>query len=220
MQDLSPYLHALVDAAARDLDGAASITIQQQGAVVRAASSDDRAARCDQVEARLGAGPCIAAMEQLRPVVVPRIPEGAGWAPWRARAGEEGFLSAAAVPAAVARGVTVALNLYSAAPDAWDPLVLAEAHRHARLLAEQVAARLARPAEPLRGVSEASVRIERAIGVIMHCNGCTAQDAQTALLRASTAEHVDLDEAARTVLQTLTEDEDAFRPRALPVPGR
>lgn len=220
MQDLPPSLRTLVEAAAHDLGGAASLTIQQQGAVVRAASSDERAARCDQVVARLGAGPGVAAMEQGRPVVVLRLADGTGWGPWRARATEEGFRSAAAVPAPVARGVMVALTLYSGAPDAWDPLVLAEAQRHARLLGAQVAARMARPVAPAPRVIEASVRIERAIGVIMHGNGCTAQDAQTVLLRASAAEHVDLDEAACTVLRVLTEDDDAFRPRALAVPGR
>ncbi|GEA86806.1 ANTAR domain-containing protein [Cellulomonas cellasea] len=217
---VSPYLRERVGAVARDLGGSAGITIQQQGALVRAASSDERAARCGQVEARLGTGPSIAAMEQLHPVVVPRVPEGDGWAAWRACATEVGFASSAAVPAPVARGISVALTLYSAVPGAWDPLALAEAHRHARLLAAEIAARLARPGEPPRGALEACLRLDRAIGVLMHCNGCTAQDAQTALLRASTADHVDLDQAASTVLRALTEDDSSFRPRALVAPGR
>jgi len=220
MQDLSPYLHARVTAAADDLGCSASITIQQQGAVVRAASSDERAAACDRVEARLGAGPGVAAMEQLQPVVVPFVPGAVGWSAWCARATEVGVVSCAAVPAPVARGTRVALTLYAGAPDAWDALLLAEAQRHVRLLAAEIAARLARPVERLRGAVEAYGRIDRAIGVIMQCNGCTAQDAQTALLRASTADHVDLDQAAGAVLRALTEDDAGARPRALAAPGR
>jgi hypothetical protein len=220
MQDLSPYLHDRVRLAARHLGCAASITMQQQGAVLRVASSDGRAALCDQVATRLGAGPCIAAMEQLRTVVVPRVADGVSWSAWRARAAQEGFASSVAVPAPVGRGVSVSLNLYATREDAWDAAALAEAHEHARRLGGEVAARLdGPPLEELRGALDARLRIDRAIGVIMHCNACTVQDAEAALLRAGTADRVDLAEAARTVLRALVEDDAAFRPRALVVPG-
>ncbi|WP_258725599.1 ANTAR domain-containing protein [Cellulomonas sp. NS3] len=220
MQELSPSLHEQVDAAARRLGAAASLTLQQQGAVVRAVSSDAGAAACDQVEARLGAGPCIAAMEQLRVVVVPRVREGCGWSAWRARAADAGFASAVAVPAPVAPGVCVALNLYSTREDAWDDAALAEAARHAQLLADELAGRLARPLARLHGTVDARVRIDQAIGVLMHCNACTEQDAEASLMRASTADRVDLAEAAGTVLRALVEDDAVIRPRELAVPGR
>lgn len=209
MAEISSYLHDLAVGTARELgpDTQVSITFQHERAVVRAASSDERAARCDQVEANLGTGPCLEAMRELHAVLVARVDDGAEYPEWRRRVAEEGFVSAVAMPAHVAPGLSVALNLYSTLPDPWDARRLVEADRHVKRVAAEIQAHTSLTAEDagteLQRALSARAMIEQAVGAVMECNGCTSQEALDVLLRSCEAGDVDLVEAARVVLSTL-----------------
>jgi hypothetical protein len=101
------------------------ITLRHAGADRLAASSSDRAARCDEVEYATNGGPCVTAADVMRVVLVPDIDADDRWPAWRQAALDEGFRSAAGVPAHVADGVEIVLNLYADRVDAWDrPAVL------------------------------------------------------------------------------------------------
>ncbi|MFS0699538.1 ANTAR domain-containing protein [Cellulomonas sp. 179-A 4D5 NHS] len=208
MTELSPYLHELVVQAAAHFGDhtQASITFAHHGALVRPASSDDRSARCDQVEARTGAGPCIQAMGQLHAVLVPRVLD-ATWVEWRAQATVEGFVSALAMPARVAPGLDVALNLYSRVTDPWDAQALADADTHAQGIADAIRARLDSPTQlmdiALREALSTRAVIEQAVGVLMHANACTPDEAMASLLEMSTGTDLDVEQVARFVLRTL-----------------
>lgn len=127
MPDLSSSLDDYARGAADRLgpDTHCSITMRRHGTLSYVASSNERARRCDEVEVRVGEGPCVQAMEQLSGVLVPDLQPDVRWPAWREAAIAEGFRSSAALPAVVDDSTTVAINLYSDLVDPWarEPLV-------------------------------------------------------------------------------------------------
>jgi len=216
MDPTSSYLYGhAMRAAAHFAEGTqASITLRHHGAYLRAASSDDRAARCDQVEALHGDGPCITSLEQRHPVVVHDVERLDRWEDWRAQAVAEGFTAGVAMPAPVVPGIDVALNLYAKAAGPWGERTLREADEYARRIAHAISLRVHLsngPTPPAEGVGPEPAHraagptvVEEAIGAVMHCNGCSADEALHILVSASRHRNVGLDEVAGTVLQALT----------------
>ncbi|MGW6131170.1 GAF and ANTAR domain-containing protein [Cellulomonas sp. NPDC055163] len=205
------YLDALALEVASSFGDTAgsSITFRHHGAMLRVASSDEASARCDQVESRLHHGPCLQAMESQEAVFLPRIADDTQWPEWREQALHEGYVSAVAVPAPVAPEVAVALNIYFRSPDPWDDEMLAVAQEHARTIARAVQSRLvvltaAHAATEVRGAMGARVTVEHAVGAIMHCNACSADEALEVLRRTSVDVEVSLEVAARIVVGVLS----------------
>lgn len=184
-----------------------SVTMRQAGVSVRAGSSSDAAARCDQAEALDDAGPCVDAMDVGSRLVV-AVADAARWERWSHQARVEGFVSTAAVPAEVADDVAVALNLYSRTPDPWTPELLAAADSYAQLVASAV--RLRRELAELedstagfyRDMSDA-VATERAVGAIMQTNQCSAEEARRIIDSASRHRNVSPREVAEQLLRAL-----------------
>ncbi|MGW6128395.1 ANTAR domain-containing protein [Cellulomonas sp. NPDC055163] len=221
MNEPSPYLHDLTVRAAADFGEHthASLILRHQGALVRPASSDARAARCDQVEARTGTGPCIQAMEQLYAVLLPSIrDDAADWPAWQQQALAERFTSVVAMPAHVAPGMDMALNLYSEDADPWDARFLLDADAHVQAIADALRTRIAQPDDEalvtLREALSTRTLIDQAVGVLMHANACSPSEALDVLLRMSLDSGVELARAARLVLRTLDVSTD------LPAPPR
>lgn len=216
---ISSYPHEFAIRAAAVLGSKieASITVRQLGLTVRAGSSTDAAARCDQVEAMAGAGPCVDAMDQLVVQLVPEIASESRWEAWRAKAAEEGFTSAIAVPALVNSDVSVALNLYSRSLDPWTPELLTAADAYAHLTASAVRLRF-----ELADVEDAAVGLyrkmsetiatERAVGAIMQSNQCTEDEARRILDSAARNRSVSRREVAETILRALVVPDE--EPRA------
>jgi hypothetical protein len=195
-------------AAVLGADAEASICIRQHGATLRAASSTDAAGRCDQAQAMSAEGPGIDAMAHLTIYVVPEIASERRWQAWRERATTERFRTAVAVPARVGDGTAVALGLYAHGQAGWDQRVLASAGAYARLVATTVRARIeaADVEEQALGLSHDlsdAAAIERAVGVIMQTNGCTAQEAEQILGRASVRHDASRRQVAETILRAL-----------------
>jgi hypothetical protein len=115
-----------------------SVLVARDGVLLPGPSSDPRSASCDQVEVDEGGGPCVLAMAQLRGVLVVDVATETRWDPWRRRAIEVGFRSAAALPGYIATGSLVALNLYSERVDPWDAQMLTVADGFAQQLARAV----------------------------------------------------------------------------------
>src|SRR5690606_36950254 len=90
-----------------------SILLRYRGVSMRAASSNAAAARCDQVEARSGEGLCVDAMDTGDLLIVRDLAAEERWPEWREAAAHEGFVTAAAVPAEIVDGMSLALNVYS-----------------------------------------------------------------------------------------------------------
>jgi hypothetical protein len=134
---LRDYLDEFAMRAGRHLgpDTEVCITLRHAGSDRLAASSSDRAARCDFVEYAAEAGPCIAAADGMTVILVQDIGRDERWPEWRAAALAEGFRSAAGVPAHVADGVEIVLNLYAQGVDVWDGPLLLRADTYAQQVA-------------------------------------------------------------------------------------
>lgn len=127
-------LHRILADAAERIGGATScsVILRMELGLRRVASSDPRAAACDDAEVAERGGPCVLAMDQLSGVIVPDIALETRWPGWVAAAEAGGFRSGAAMPAYVQDGVVLALNLYSADLDPWDAEALVRADGYAQ----------------------------------------------------------------------------------------
>lgn len=198
------------------------ITLRHGGHDRRAASSDARTARCDEVEVAVGSGPCITALDEHRTVVGTEIWQDDRWVEWRDAAVREGFRSAAAVPASAGPGASVALNLYSEDEEPWD----AERLVRAALFAQQVARvmalciRISQQTVMTTDLSAAMASrstIDQAIGIVMAQNRCSADEAFAILRSASSHRNVKLRDVAAAVVSGIAGSAPSagqFRPRA------
>lgn len=191
---IAQYMQEFVDRSSSVLGErvSASITLRDHGLLLRTASSDERAARCDLVETRAGAGPCLAAMDDMAHHEVVDLADKttpSDWAAWATQAREEGFRSALAVAAAVSPTVEVAFNLYSDDLGPWPATLVTAAGSYTELLASAV-----RMQVELTGVDDAvdrryadlpdSTVVAWAVGAVMQCNRCSADEAQRTVTAA------------------------------------
>ena len=219
--DISGFPQEFAQRAAAVLGGsiATSITLREHGVTVRVGSSSGAAARCDQVEAVSGIGPCIDAMDHMGAQIIPKVASELRWELWRDRTTDEGFVSAVAVPAFVCPGIALALNLYSESVDPWTPGLLTAADSYAQLTASAVRLRLElSEAEDAafgiyRNMSEV-LAFERAVGAIMQTNQCTDEEARGILESAVQNRKVSRREVAETILRALVVPDQGSEPRA------
>ncbi|WP_298457424.1 ANTAR domain-containing protein [uncultured Cellulomonas sp.] len=188
-----------------------SVSLRHQGRDRLAATSSVRAQRCDQVEYDHGAGPCLTAMDGLQVVLVPDLLDDARWPVWRREAVDQGFRSAAAVPAHVAPGVDIALNLYSEQVDPWDRVLLTRADAYAQQVAASVAlclqvADLTERITDLQAARDAQATLDRAVGATMAHEGVGAETALARLRDRAVAEGADVRDVARALLGELGGD--------------
>jgi len=207
---MSTYLDDQAHAAADELgDGVeASITFRHHGAILRAASSNARAERCDQVEAQMDEGPCVDAMAGLEPVTVLDVRQERRWSRWSARTAQEGFLACVAMPAPVATGTAVAVNYYLEMPGTWAAGHQEVAGVRARTVAGEMrerldAGRAPEASEDELGLDDQAV-VEQAAGMMMQANAIDAAQAHRLLAQAAAAGGVAPVEVARTVLSVLS----------------
>lgn len=133
------HLDDLASRAGSLLGGAeVSISVRHRGHDRLVAASSVRSGLCDQTEYDTGAGPCVTAMDLLQVVLVPDILEDTRWSSWRRVALDQGFRSAAGVPAHVAEGVELSVNLYSEDLDPWDADSVVRADAFAQQVAQTV----------------------------------------------------------------------------------
>ncbi len=210
------YLHEFAVRSVAVLGGnvETSILLRYRGVSMRAASSNAAAARCDQVEARSGEGLCVDAMDSGDLLIVRDLASEVRWPEWREAAAHEGFVTAAAVPAEILEGMSLALNVYSRSPIDWTEEVQQVIGAYAELAAAAVRLHLEREPAELEGeaASEPSGTgdpgvVERAVGAIMHANGCRAEEARE--LIATSAQNAELSQraVALTILRALVPGE-------------
>ena len=133
-------LQQILTGAAEQIGAATScsVIVRMELGLRRVASSDPRAAACDDAEVAERGGPCVLAMDQLSGVIVPDVALETRWTGWGAAAEAGGFRSGAALPAYVQDGVVLALNLYSDRLDPWDAEALVRADGYAQQVAEAI----------------------------------------------------------------------------------
>ena len=183
-----------------------SISLRHRGHDRLAASSSPRAGECDTVEHTEQSGPCVTAMNLLQVVLVPDIVEESRWAPWRRAALDHGFRASAGIPAHVADGAEIALNLYSEQVDPWDASLLVRADIFAQDVARTVRlclqiAQLTSASADARTAHEARSAIDRAVAVTMTQAPQGAADALEALRDTSLEQGADPHDVAQRLLE-------------------
>jgi hypothetical protein len=174
-----------------------SITLRHSGHDRLVATSSERAARCDEVEHAKQAGPCVTAMDHLQVVLVPDIVEETRWNSWRQAALDAGYRSSAGVPAHVADGAEIALNLYSERVNPWDSDLLVRADIFAQDVARTVRlclqlADLTRSLADAQAAQKANDAIEQAITETTE-SGASVPDALERLARDGVQDRPDED---------------------------
>lgn len=189
-------------------DRSCSITVRDPLGLRRSASSEARAAYCDEIETADGAGPCIEAMDELRVVMVPDLADEVRWGAWTAAARSMGFRSAIAFPAHVSQPARAALNVYSEQPDHWDRDMIIRCDVYAQQIAAVLdlclgVADLEQKRRHLQEALQAQRAIDQAVGAIMATRRCDAAEALHILQDASRERDVGLTLSAEQVLHEI-----------------
>jgi GAF domain-containing protein len=208
-QDLPTTLNAICAIATRSIaaaDGASMTSFSEKGPTA-IASTDAWAKSLDETQYEEHEGPCF---DAARSGVLFRVRDTAAeprWPSYMPRAVELGVRSMVSIPMTSESKVIGALNVYSKAPDAFDPeaVALAELMAGHASLASQVAMSLFRHRDLARQLQEAldsRVVIEQAKGVVMATTKCTPDAAFQTLVRQSQTRNRKLrDIAAELVAQ-------------------
>jgi GAF domain-containing protein len=192
------------------VDAAASVTVVSDGRPATLAASDDIAMELDEVQYRLGAGPCLEAATAGVLVEAPDLAADGRWPGFSRPASERGCQGIVSAPFPATPGpgrVTGGLNVYVRSARAWDE----EARRLAARFLEQAATpvlnrhlyelALAR-AEHLQTAMASRAAIEQAKGILMERFKLSADQAFQALARASMAANTKLRDVADQVVET------------------
>ncbi|MFS0699541.1 GAF and ANTAR domain-containing protein [Cellulomonas sp. 179-A 4D5 NHS] len=209
--DIAEFAEGVVRAAERHVTGGthAAVTLKRRGVVAGVASSNPRAAACDEVEYGAGEGPCLSSIEESRRVLVSDIAAEVRWPAWCEAARAAGFRSAVALSRKVPGGVEFALNLYSTDVDAWDANALLRAEMYTEELARTLtlalrSANQAHTIEDLRASLASRAVIDQAMGVIMSENRCTAEEAFRILCSASQHRNIKVRDIATALITRVT----------------
>jgi GAF domain-containing protein len=204
--DMQHTLQRVVDAAAENLDGEvwASVSlVKQRREVETPASSDDRAARADQLQYDLEEGPCLDAIWEQETFQIDDMTADGHYPRWsRAVAEETGIRSSLSLQlfTAAEQNSLGALNVYSPQPRAFDADTRAEALAFAAQAA--VALRSAQTEADLRSGMATRTLIGQAQGILMERLKLTPDQAFAVLSRVSQERNEKLREVARRLVDT------------------
>jgi ANTAR domain len=171
---------------------ACGVVLREYRSPRMAGAGDVRVRRCVAAEQADRSGPGLTALEDDRVVVVADLTRTRRWPQWRDAAVREGFRTAVALPAPVASGIDVAVELYGSSAESWQRRELRAAATFAREVARVVAlelevARARCLTEELFAAVSARDAIGQATGIVMSQRGCGPEEALGVLRRA--AEH-------------------------------
>ena len=205
------FVEGVAQAAAARIapDAHVAIMLKRQGRPTGVASSDERAAQCDEVEFAAGEGPCLTSAETGELIVIQELEGDERWPAWADAARRAGFRSAAAVPRPVREGVDIAINLYSQDPGVWDEGALATAEMYADEVARTLrlclrSADQAEINEDLKAALASRAVIDQAMGVIMAENRCSSEEAFRILRSASQNRNLKLRDVAAALIENVT----------------
>ncbi|MGR6320183.1 GAF and ANTAR domain-containing protein [Micromonospora soli] len=188
---------------------ACGLTMRRDGDVYTVASSDELAARGDEIQYGADQGPCLDALRRGRIVEVVDLAEDERWGRYREHALRLGIVSSLSLPVTVGRETVGALNLYATHRAAFTDT----ARRHAVAFTDQAAAALTvilRQADQallhqqLTDAMASRSVIDQALGVLMGQQRCTAAEAFVLLRQASQHRNRKLRDVAVEIITQVT----------------
>lgn len=209
--DVDAFLDQVVRVATEVITPAVAcgLTMRRDGGVFTVASSDDLAARADEIQYGADEGPCLAALRGGQVVEVVDLREDERWRRYREHALRLGVVGSLSLPMTVGGETVGALNLYASRPAAFTDT----ARRHAVAFANQGAAALAvilRQADQallhqqLTDAMASRSVIDQALGVLMGQQRCTATEAFALLRQASQHRNRKLRDVAAEIITQVT----------------
>jgi GAF domain-containing protein len=206
-QTLEQFLAELATVAARLVTDGVScgMTMRSNGRPATVACSDPLASEIDEVQYRLGDGPCLHAMRSGDRVSIDDTGDRARWPQFEAAAQARGIRSCLALPLVADEKPVGALNLYACGAAAFGP---GQVRRAENLAANASGAlslmlRLASYSEltdQLRSSLTSRAVIYQALGVIMAQERCTQARAFEVLRAASQRSNVKLRDIASAIV--------------------
>jgi transcriptional regulator with GAF, ATPase, and Fis domain len=188
---------------------ACGLTVRRDGQPFTAATTNELAARLDQVQYVSDQGPCLDALRHGEVVLVDDLNHEMRWDSYRPHAVAHGVRSSLSLPLTVEGETLAALNLYSVTPS-----VFGGSHREAaEAFAEKSAAALtvslrqvrqARVQHQLADAMVSSSVIDHAIGILMGRHRCTATVAFDILRKASQHRNRKLRDIATELVTTVS----------------
>ena len=184
------------------------ITVLRRKRAATAASSDDRARLMDELQ-NTNEGPCLTAMDELTPVLVPDLLRENRWPQYVEAASNQGMRSILSVPLLVEGDTRAALNLYSERPNAFTEGDIERAevfasHASKSLRLALKIAQLSDARNDLAAAMQSRTIIDLAVGAIMAQNHCSQDEAFTILRTASSNRNIKLRHLAQSIIAAVS----------------
>ena len=208
-EDLDSTLRVVAEIAANVIPGCdcAGVTLVENDKVTSTACTDPLCARIDSAQYETGEGPCVDAIRKNAFMRLGNASDDPRWTRFGPLAEQHGIQSVLGFPLEVRERVLGALNLYGEEEDAFvdedaDIGTLLAAHAAVVLANAKAYEDTNRRAANLEQALESRGVIERAKGILMEREKCTADEAFAMLVRASQA----LNRKLRLVAEDVVED--------------
>ncbi|MGY1828481.1 MULTISPECIES: GAF and ANTAR domain-containing protein [unclassified Blastococcus] len=206
---LESVLRTVTELATRILPGrpVASVTILDDGRPSTVASSGDLALRLDELQYRLGSGPCLEAATTGRPTAVPDTRAEPRWPEFATEAAAQGCESTLSYPLPVQERVSGAMNVYarnfSVADDRTRSLVSRLATYAVGPVSNMYLYETAvERAEHLQAALQHRAVIDQAKGILMERHKLTADQAFQLLARVSMESNTKVRDVAEQFVMT------------------
>jgi GAF domain-containing protein len=206
---LDSVLRTVTGLAGRVLPGEPfiSVTIVDHSRATTVASSGDLALELDELQYRLGSGPCVAAATTGVPSEIPDTRDPSEWAEFAAHAAERGCDTVLSIPLPVQELVSGALNVYARRSDALPAETRELVSRFAAYAVVPVSnmylyESAVERAEHLQAALDSRAVIDQAKGILMERYKLTADQAFQALARASMESNTKVRDVALRMVET------------------
>jgi GAF domain-containing protein len=186
-----------------------SMTVIHHGVALTAATTHDDLRPLDEVQYAAGEGPCLAATRSGSPVGLPDLTDEQRWQAFASQASAAGIASSLSLPVATSGGISLGVNLYAGAPQAFsgreDELIElfgggggtsvhnADLGHSTRTLSAELPA----------AVADVTA-IDQAVGVLVATQHCSPERALVALHASSAELGYDLPDMARRVVRSMS----------------
>lgn len=208
-QSLDTFLGELVAYASRQTDHLCSLTLRRDDRrPYTAGSSHDLARMLDEHQYADDAGPCLEALDTGSPVIVADMASESRWGSFPAQAADLGVHSSMSYPVITTEGSVGALNFYALAAGPSDADRQGRASQLANQAAGALGLELRLRAEldagaGLRAALTSRSMVDRAIGILMGQQHCSAEAAFDLMRKTSQARNLKLRDVAAQIVDSV-----------------
>lgn len=190
-----------------------ALTLRRRKRTSTVAGSSERAVYLDKIEQQLRQGPCLAALDAGRPMLLADVSTDTNWPLYSKALAAEGVHSALGVPMDLGETSQAVINFFAPTAGTFTDAVIAEAAAFADVAGSTL--RLAIRVETveqlnadLKTAMSSRTVIDLACGVIMAQNRCSQDEAFSVLTKASSHRNQKLHAVASEIIANLSGSSD------------